>query len=618
MALPLRSNLSWFTFVALSLILVGVAAALPPHNILSWDVFGHYLYLPALFIYNDLGLKETGFVREILAIYNNSATFYQVVLSPTGNIVIKYTSGLAFLYLPFFGIGHLLAGILHFPTDGFSAPYQYSVFAGCLIYSITGLYFLRKVLREFFDDRIVAISLILIFLGTNYFSESVFKGAMSHNMLFSLYAIILWLTIQWHKSFKTRDAFLLGLTCGFASMIRPTDIVSVLIPVFWGIKDWKSMGSKTILLLKNWKSPGIYGAGFLLAWAPQLIYWKLMTGEFLYYSYDNPGEGFEFLQPYIAQVLFSFRKGWFIYTPMMIFAVLGFYFLFRKNRDIFLPLVLYFILNLYLVSSWSCWWYAESFGQRALVQSYAVMSLPLGYFVSFIYGKVKSLHVTFALIFTFIIFLNLFQLWQLNHGIIHGSRMTKAYYKSVFLRTKIDPADRKLLLVERPPVNDEFFTAESGYLPPKQLVFHDFEDVKADSKLKITDSLAHSGQNALVLSPLQLYSPGYNIAYEDLTKKDHAWIRASAWIFPVSELKEDLPLLVVTFSHDEKYYKYRTASFENRRLEVIPNQWNLLSTDYLTPEVRSVKDVLSVYLWFRGSGKVYADDIRVVVIEPEK
>jgi hypothetical protein len=613
-----RFTYSWSTFIILSLILTVVAVALPPLNILSWDVFGYYLYLPALFIYNDLGLKDTAFVQEILANYQNSSTFYQVVLSPTGHLVIKYTSGLALLYLPFFGVGHLLALILGFPPDGFSVPYQYSVFGGCLIYSITGLYFLRKVLLEFFEDKIAAIVLIIILLGTNYFSESVYKGAMSHNLLFSMYAIILWLTIRWHKSFKLKDAFMLGLSCGLASMSRPTEIVSIFIPVLWMVKDRKSLFNKVLLLHKNWKSMCLAGAGFLLAWAPQILYWKIYTGKFFFYSYDNPGEGFEFLRPYLTQVLFSFRKGWFIYTPMMIFAVIGFYFLYRKNREIFLALTIYFIFNLYLVSSWSCWWYAESFGQRALVQSYAVMAILLGYFVGFIFSKGMMSRIVFTAICIFLITLNLFQTWQINHGIIHGSRMTKEYYKSVFFKTKVDPEFQQLLLVDRPATIEEYFTAPSGYLPPKQLALHDFETTGDGSRITVTDSLAHSGRRSLVMSPSQQFSPGCSVAYDSLTLKDHAWIRAGAWIYPISEMKEELPLIVVTFAHDEKYYKYRVGSFENRHLKVVPNQWNFLSIDYLTPEVRSKKDVLSVYLWFRGNKKVFVDDIKIDVLEPEK
>jgi hypothetical protein len=602
----------------LSLILVSVGIAYPPLNILSWDVFGHYLYLPALFIYNDLGLKETGFVHDILAQYNNSATFYQVVMAPTGSVVIKYTSGLAIFYLPFFFIGHFLAIVLGFPADGFSLPYQYAVFGGCLLYSITGLYFLRKVLLEFFKDPVVAVVLILVFLGTNYFSESVFKGAMSHNLLFTLYAVILWLTIQWHKNFRFRDAVLLGLTTGLASMIRPTDVVCVMIPVLWGITDRESLINKIRMLFKYRFKVIIAAIGFLVALSPQLIYWKIFTGKFFFYSYDNPGEGFEFLRPYLANVLFSFRKGWLVYTPMMIFSIIGFYFLFKQNRKLFLPFSVYFILNLYLVSSWSCWWYAESFGQRSLVQSYVVMSVSLGYFVSFVQNKTKALRIITLVIFLFFIMLNLFQTWQLNHGIIHGSRMTRAYYMAVFGKTKMDPDLKNLLLVERSAVNEEYFKASSGYLLPKTLFFNDFENAEPGSQVRVTDSLAYSGKYCLKMTAAQRFSPGFNIAFKDLTAKDHAWIRASAYVFPVSGLENDSLLMVVTFSHDEKYYKYRAASFANRHLNIVKNQWNLLTLDYLTPEVRSVNDILSVYVWYRGAGEVFIDDVKVEEIEPEK
>jgi hypothetical protein len=38
----------------------------------------------------------------------------------------------------------------------------------------------------------------------------------------------------------------------------------------------------------------------------------------------------------------------------------------------------------------------------------------------------------------------------------------------------------------------------------------------------------------------------------------------------------------------------------------------------MTPEVRSKKDELSVYLWFRGKTRAYVDDLKVEITEPEK
>ena len=46
-----------------------------PDNILSWDVFGYYLYLPFTFIYSDLGLNNENIIHEIFDKYHNSATF---------------------------------------------------------------------------------------------------------------------------------------------------------------------------------------------------------------------------------------------------------------------------------------------------------------------------------------------------------------------------------------------------------------------------------------------------------------------------------------------------------------------------------------------------------------
>jgi hypothetical protein len=52
---------------------------------------------------------------------------------------------------------------------------------------------------------------------------------------------------------------------------------------------------------------------FILILAIQLILWNYQTGSFFIWPYK--GEGFDFLNPHIYGVLFSFRKGLFIYTP---------------------------------------------------------------------------------------------------------------------------------------------------------------------------------------------------------------------------------------------------------------------------------------------------------------
>lgn len=413
--LPGKFPVSKTVAILLIAILVYSGFTFFPNNILSWDVFGYYLYLPFTFIYNDLGINNESIVHEIIDKYHNSATFYQAIKLPAGNYVLKYSMGMSVLYSPFFFIGHLYAKISGYPADGFSLPYQYAIFIGGLFFTVTGIIALRKVLIQFFNDKITAITMTIIVLGTNYFYHSSFHGqnAMSHNFLFTTYVFIIWLTILWHRSQKLKHMIILGIVCGLTILSRPSEIVCLAIPLFWGIWNKETVIEKFNLLVRQKKQVILFLIILLIIGSLQFVYWKIFTGKFLYNSYGaNAGEGFEFLRPYTLKVLFSFRKGWLIYTPLMIFSILGLAVLYRKNRVIFFPLLVYFITNLYIVSSWSCWWYAQSFGQRALIQSYPVMAISLGYFLVYINDKKKNFRIAiYFVLFAFII-LNLFQTKQ--------------------------------------------------------------------------------------------------------------------------------------------------------------------------------------------------------------
>ena len=103
-------------FTALVLLLLKVIY--PEPNVLSWDVFGYYLYLPAKFIYHDPYLLNQDWLNQIVAQYESTATLYQINQHPeTGNWIIKYSMGMSFLYAPFFFIAHWLAPIFNYKQD---------------------------------------------------------------------------------------------------------------------------------------------------------------------------------------------------------------------------------------------------------------------------------------------------------------------------------------------------------------------------------------------------------------------------------------------------------------------------------------------------------------------
>jgi hypothetical protein len=340
----------------------------------------------------------------------------------------------------------------------------------------------------------------------------------------------------------------------------------------------------------------------MLPLIPQALYWKSIAGSYLYYSYDNPGEGFELLYPYTLRFLFSFRKGWFIYTPVMIFAIIGLYYLYKSYRPIMLAVVIFLVADIYLISSWSCWWYAGgSFSSRALVPAYVVLALPLGYFLKSLQHISKGYRIIIFGSISFFILLNLFQTWQFRQGIIDKERMTLKYYLATFGKVKVEESDRKLLLVERYTESDEYFVNDGGY-KHKTIYYNEFEGLYNDSS------------DVFILDKDHPFSPGLDLQYKQITGKDHFWVRARADVFIPEGYSEDIPLLVISFHHKGKPYKYRGKG-------VIPgeiryNDWNELGFDYLSPEVRSLRDNLKVYIWHRGTAQIQVDDLRVDVYEP--
>jgi len=580
-----------------------------PANIFSWDVFGYYLYLPFTFIYHDLGLKDFSVVDGILDKYHNTSTFYQAIAMPEGHYVMKYSMGMSFFYAPFFFIGHVVARVSGFPADGFSLPYQYAILTGGILYTLLGIWALSSLLVRLFSRGISVFVVIIIIFSTNYLLHVTMYGqnAMTHSYLFMTYALILWLTMLWHESHKLQHAVLLGLVCGLTILSRPSEMVCLIIPALWGVTGIASAREKIRLVSRHKKQLILFALILFSLGLIQMAYWKIYTGKFLFYSYGgNAGEGFEFLRPYLFNVLFSFRKGWLVYTPVMLFALAGFYFMYKNNRRVFYALLVYFILNLYVVSSWSSWWYAQSFSQRALIPSYPVMAVGLGYFLTWLKGQGRWKALGYGLIACCIL-LNIFQTIQAHLGVIDGDSMTKAYYFRVFGKLHATEEDKKLLLFKRSIYGSMGFTNEHEYTS-KEFARLDFEDAERKDS-----TLYHSGNYSFRLDSTCIFSPGVEAPYHDLTGGDHAWIRISAYVYPTKDAGTDPFSLVVHFMHRSSPYNYLTYDSDKMNLEV--NTWNRITFDYLTPEVRRKNDRLKLYFWHRGKAPVFLDDVQVIIFE---
>ncbi len=386
-------------------------------GVIANDIISYYAYLPATFIFHDIKLEK----KETF----DKGTFWPETTAD-GAKVIKTSMGLSILYLPFFLIVHYFLKIGGCEAYGFSSAYQFCLLMAALFYFALGLILLRRIIRLYFDEWITGITILGVTIGTNLFYYATREAAMSHVFSFFLINLFIWMTIKWHESKRGLELLLLGFLAGLISLVRPSNIIILVFFFLYAVYDLKTLQERIKYIFRFFHWFIAMALAFIAVWLPQFIYWKYTTGSYLYYSYTN--EQFFFNNPHIFDGLFSYRKGWLVYTPMMIFSVVGIPSLFKKMKQFSWAITAFTVLNLYIIFSWWCWWYGGSYGMRALIDSYGMLAIPMATFFNEARRR-KRMIFTLSLVVAFLFAAqNLFNIRKYRSGAIHWDSMTKEAY----------------------------------------------------------------------------------------------------------------------------------------------------------------------------------------------
>lgn len=388
------------------------------------DVAGYYGYLPAQFIQHDLRLN---YFHDSLMVHRWQ---FWPVFTPEGHRVIKYTMGMSYLYLPMFATAHWYAKIKGYSADGYSKPYQRNMQYSAWFYLFFGLWFLWKYLEQFFSKLAIAITLMLITFGTNLFYYLTWEPGFPHAFDFTLFAILLYTSHRHAISPSLRKLAVITLVLCLLTLIRPVNFLAVFVFFFPNRISFSEVKSRFAYLLSKKISFIIIGIIGIAVFLPQLLYWKYVTGNWTFYTYGN--ETFDFTNPQFINGLFSYKKGWLIYSPLFLFLVPGFYFLYKKNRHLFWNLLVFTFVYMYVIWSWWAWYYGGCFGNRAMIDIYALLAIPLVAFIDWLISAKIYWRFLLVLPLTFVVWLNLFQTYQYKHGIIHWNGMDKETYWKVF------------------------------------------------------------------------------------------------------------------------------------------------------------------------------------------
>ena len=396
------------------------------NRVIQNDVVSYYAYLPAAIIFKDLNF---GFTKDLPKDFEGTIWLQT---APNGKPILRMTMGLALLWTPFFLLAHLFASVGGISALGYSWPYGLTVFIAAMTYLFMGLYYLRKILLRYFPDTVAAIVLLLVVLATNLMYYVAAEPGMSHVFNFGLITAFLYFSIRWTETPSMKYALFLGFLAGLIVLIRPVNVLVLLFPALAGISSLDDFKNR---ITSNWKGILMAGIVAFLVLVPQMLYWKAQTGQFFFNSYMDQGKFF-FLKPEIVNGLFSYRKGWLLYTPLMLLAFAGMFLMKKALPSLLLPVVVFTLLNIYIVFSWWCWWYGGSFGSRPMIDMYGVMAIPMAVFIDKALNSKKWFKLFALTILVGFLFLNQFQMSQYRSSLLHWDSMTKEAYWGIFGKKK--------------------------------------------------------------------------------------------------------------------------------------------------------------------------------------
>lgn len=581
------------------------------HKVVFQDVVGYYCYLPAAFIYKDLSFsfidKDPEFFKDKMF---NSKT-------EDGRRFQKMTMGLAFMYFPFFILGHVYAHLAGYETTGYSPPYFFSLIFSALFWLLAGLYYLRKVLLLYFNEWISALTMVLVVFATNLLYYTTLEAPMPHAYNFALFAVFLWFTIQWHLKPSVRNSLMTGLVFGMIVLIRPVNGLVVLFFAFYGVVSIKSFNNKLLLIAKHPYLILLIAITAFTVTVPQLFFWKFNTGDWFFYSYGK--EGFFFENPQIIPGLFSYRKGWLLYTPIMVFALAGLFTLSSKSSVFRVPLLIMLPFFIYVVYSWWCWWYGGSFGSRPMIDIYALLSLPLAGLISFAACRGRWLRNALLGVFFLLMLLNIFQTYQYKKGMIHFDAMSQEAYWFNFGRLYTDSYYFELL----DPVDYDSLIV--GVLHPvpvlKNMVrkeaFCDFEILdKNQKKFLSTDehyvfdggSLQSSDQSRSGMFSLKMEKENKFSAGTEIYVQKNDRYRLTAWRYPATA---NLALVMASDNHVNFYKSVSIVT------ETDANGWAKLEMDVQLHDTTKTNYRFKVYVWNRDTTEVFVDDLFILNLGQE-
>jgi hypothetical protein len=558
-------------------------------RVINSDGKAYYAYLPAIFIYHDL---QFNFVESYESGYypRDRSAYKEFRMPYDGRIVNKGFPGLALLWVPFFLVAHVLSLILGFPADGYSTLYQYLIAFSALFYLWLGCRMLRKLLLlNGASLDFAAFIPVLIALGTNIIYYTINEGTMPHVYNFALVAGLALSVTMLFREYRRKWLILSTLLFGLIVIVRPVNGLFVLTLPFWAGNPTNF--KKTIsLLFRDTKGIIESSISLLLVLAIPVILWYLQTGHAFVYSYGD--EHFIFTRPETGKLLFSYEKGWLVYTPLAVLGFLGLIPIYRQSKTGFASLLVFWLVFIYISSCWWVWDYTSRFSQRIFIDFYGILAIML----LFAFEALRPMKLVFRvgmMGILLVIVLNLMQYYQSWKWVYPQGPVNREIYWDYFFQMK------PLARIAYP----------NGEDVQREVTFsNDMEKaigwINEDS---YTAGRAHSGLFSSLTGGSDSVGTGVDKLIKPYLEGPRGKVIISAWVF--SGQNNPGASLILDFNSEGLSFDYHTFSLDRY---IRRNKWTYVEFMADIPRLITDHDRFKVYaLNSSEKDSVHFDDMSI-------
>ena len=389
------------------------------------DGVGYYAYARALLVEHSLDFTRdyqhanSSFRDARLDEYGQPRAMFR---TSTSHLENHFSVGPAILWSPFLLLAH--AGVLlarafgsSVPADGFSFPYILAMAFGTALYAFLGLLLSYSLSQKYVERRWAFLATAGIWAASSLPLYMYFNPSWSHAHSAFVVALFVW---YWHETRTSRSLgqwLVLALIAGLMLNVYYANATVLIILAVEAVPQWLSSirGGRP----PSGGSPNLPRlVAFYLLFVCVLFLCLLPTFITRYVIYGNPFEsGYVPLRdwlwssPAFFSVLFSANHGLLLWTPILLFSILGLFLFCRHKPSVGVPLLSAFLTFYILIACYPDWAGISSYGNRFFVSLTSLfifgLAVFLDRFAKLFRSDKRALAVSSA-------FLALFILWNVG------------------------------------------------------------------------------------------------------------------------------------------------------------------------------------------------------------